>query len=139
MSRRKDTSMKGVPFLSNVFPVIHHISIFTNASRVMSISSNCKSRTRAVCPILRDFLILLIFWPMVFPVSSFILTCNIAAPFWTNISPFFFILRGSVCYNGTNTSPLLNYTMGARYKTNKRRLENGTFWKEKRSKRTKTD
>lgn len=152
--------MKGVPFLSNVFPVIHHklfgehheylligstvyvvfpISIFTNASRVMSISSNCKSRTRAVCPILRDFLILLIFWPMVFPVSSFILTCNIAAPFWTNISPFFFILRGSVCYNGTNTSPLLNYAMGARYKTNKRRLENGTFWKEKRSKRTKTD
>lgn len=122
-----------------------HIDIYEvqemeiDASRVMSISSNCKSRTRAVCPILRDFLILLIFWPMVFPVSSFILTCNIAAPFWTNISPFFFILRGSVCYNGTNTSPLLNYTMGARYKTNKRRLENGTFWKEKRSKRTKTD
>ena len=115
------------------------LSIFTNASRVMSISSNCKSRTRAVCPILRDFLILLIFWPMVFPVSSFILTCNIAAPFWTNISPFFFILRGSMCYNGTNTSPLLNYTMGTQYKTNKRRLENGTFWKKKRSERTKTD
>lgn len=160
MSRRKDTSIKGVPFLSNVFPVIHHklfgehheyllidstvyvvfpLSIFTNASRVMSISSNCKSRTRAVCPILRDFLILLIFWPMVFPVSSFILTCNIVAPFWTNISPFFFILRGSVCYNGTNTSPLLNCTMGTQYKTNKRRLENGTFRKEKRSERTKTD
>ena len=64
---------------------------------------------------------------------------NVAIGIWTNISPFFFILRGSVCYNGTNTSPLLNYTMGTQYKTNKRRLENGTFRKEKRSERTKTD
>ncbi len=88
-------------------------------------------------PILRDFLILLIFWPMVFPVSSFILTCNIAAPFWTNISPFFFILRGSVCYNGTNTSPLLNYTMGTQYKTNKKEIGKWDFSERKKKRKNK--
>lgn len=70
------------------------VSIFTNASRVISISSNCKLRTRAVCPIFCDFLILLIFWPIVFPVSSFILTCNIAAPLSGLISVLFSLFYG---------------------------------------------
>lgn len=159
MSRRKDTSIKGVPFLSNVFPVIHH-KLFGEHHEYLLIDStvyvvfpfqflpmlhgSClyqvivnhgQERFALYCVIFLFFL----YFGLVFPVSSFILTCNIVAPFWTNISPFFFILRGSVCYNGTNTSPLLNCTMGTQYKTNKRRLENGTFRKEKRSERTKTD
>lgn len=86
--RRAFEELKATPPFGNYDYCIIPLSIFTRASRVISTSNNCNSRTKAVCPIWRVFLIFLMLRPMTFPASSFILTCNIFSSFWTNISPF---------------------------------------------------